>query len=190
MNTHVTLLDPADPQDMPGDVQAALTGDGPVALLGILANSAGAFNAQGALSAYLTRRSGLDASLRELGILAAAVALDCRYVFAHHFERALDAGATEAVVYAIVQGRTGDLDELTSAVVNLARSAANGQLVSGAIAQLLREHLTATDRADLVLAVTFYVMVSRQCQLLGVEIEPARRDFNQIFQTMNEGSAS
>lgn len=179
----MALIESIDPASLPPAERGMLEGAGPVALLGALANSAGALAAQGVLSAQVGRNSLLDARLRELAILQVARSLRCHYVFVHHVDRALSGGATPDEVRAIASGWTArsGTDEGTLAVLAFARNAAFGTCPSDAVTWRLRDMLPADQRTDLLIATTFYGMVARQCQLLGLKIEPALTGIAEVY---------
>ena len=145
-------------------------------LYSVLANQPPALEAFLGMSAYVRDGSSLDPGLRELTILATALALGQEYEVAHHTEAARRAGVPAAKVEAVGPG--GSLDDLTDVercAVEFAREVAATRTCTDETFLRMSSLFSSEEMVDLVVTTAWYHLCAVILGSLKVELEaPAR----------------
>ena len=138
----------------------------------LLLNSPDAAEAVGALGEYVRFRSPLDPAAREIAILAAAMEMGSDYVWKHHEPVARRAGVRDATIEAIRSGRAPmGLPAKEGVFAQAAREIVRNGTLTDRTFQAIHHLLGAALTVDLVVAVTYYVMLARALGSLGVDLE-------------------
>ncbi|HSD11861.1 MAG TPA: carboxymuconolactone decarboxylase family protein [Candidatus Binatia bacterium] len=126
------------------------------------------------LGSAILAQQKLSAKLRELAILRVANLSPCRYEWVQHVSLAMLMGVTRLQVDAIERDEIHApcFDEAERLVLELATELTRGVRGSEATFERLRERFSPQEIVELILAVGYYMMVSRLIETTGVEIEP------------------
>ncbi len=139
---------------------------------GLLLNSPDAAEAVGALGEYVRWGSPLDPAAREIAILAAAMEMGSDYVWKHHEPVARRVGVRDATIEAIRSGRAPmGLPAKEGVFAQAAREIVRDGTLTDRTFQAIHHLLGAELTVDLVVAVTYYVMLARALGSLGVDLE-------------------
>jgi alkylhydroperoxidase family enzyme len=114
----------------------------------------------------------IEARLRELAIMAVALATGATYEFDHHWNSALRAGLRREQLEQLADAETSDaFDESERAIVRYAREATLSLEVSDETWSSLRSHFSVREAMDVVMAVAWYNAVARILLPMEIEIE-------------------
>ena len=109
--------------------------------------------------------------LRELMILRGAQLMRSEYEWAQHLRMARAAGVREDQIAALADWRrSAAFDEKEKAALALAEDVTNGR-VSDAVYAQARKHFDAHDYVELAIVASFYAMVGRMLDAMGIELE-------------------
>jgi alkylhydroperoxidase family enzyme len=142
----------------------------------LLVHSPGGARAFGRLGHYLRNKSELNPRLRELAILQVGYVARASYEYAHHIEIGMAAGVSEADIFAMekeTSGESGGLDEVSTAVLRLARAMAEDRPLDEPTFQLLESALGRPNLIDLVIGIAIYCGVVRKLRVFEIDLEAA-----------------
>ncbi len=115
--------------------------------------------------------------LRELVILRGAQLMASEYEWAQHLKMARKAGVPEAQIAALASWRTSpSFDAKEKAALALAEEVTRGKVSDATQAEALR-HFDMQDYVELSLTASFYAMVGRMLDAMGVQLEADARDY-------------
>jgi alkylhydroperoxidase family enzyme len=146
-----------------------------IALYKQLIHSPGALRAFQGLGSYIRFGSSLDGRLRELAILQVGYLARSPYEWSHHIKIAHDFGVTDADIQALIditEGRTAELDTITSLVLGGAREITLHGKMAAETFHALQAHLPNEPLVDLIVSISFYNAVVRVLASLEIDVEP------------------
>jgi alkylhydroperoxidase family enzyme len=160
--------------DMPADVseELARVGGEPINLYRALANAPEMLRAYLKLSWGLRLDADTPRALRELLILRGAQVAESEYEWRHHVRMARAAGVPDQQIDALHDWRNaGDTFSAPErAALALAEDVTRGS-VSDDTAAELAHHFSEAERVELILTGSFYAMVARLLDAMGVPLE-------------------
>ena len=116
-------------------------------------------------------------ALRELVILRGAQLSASEYEWAQHLKMARKAGVREAQINALPDWRVSpEFDTKEKAALALAEAVTRGR-VSNEVYQEARRHFDEQDYVELAVTASFYAMVARTLDALGIQLEPEFADY-------------
>ena len=116
-------------------------------------------------------------ALRELVILRGAQLSASEYEWAQHLKMARKAGVREAQINALPDWRVSpEFDTKEKAALALAEAVTRGR-VSNEVYQEARRHFDEQDYVELAVTASFYAMVARTLDALGIQLEPEFSDY-------------
>ena len=111
-------------------------------------------------------------SLRELVILRGAQLMRSEYEWAQHLPMARKAGVTEAQIAALPAWKTSSsFNPKEKAALALAEDVTYGKVSDEVYAEAMR-HFDHHDYVELAIVASFYAMVGRMLDAMGVQLEP------------------
>jgi alkylhydroperoxidase family enzyme len=117
-------------------------------------------------------------ALRELVILRGAQLMASEYEWAQHLKMARKAGVSEAQIAALSSWRSAAcFDAKEKAALALAEEVTRGRVSDATQAEALR-HFDMQDYVELSLTASFYAMVGRMLDAMGVQLEPDAREYS------------
>jgi alkylhydroperoxidase family enzyme len=168
------MTEPLPLLDMPPDVseELARVGGEPINLYRALANAPEMLRAYLKLSWGLRLDADTPRALRELLILRGAQVAESEYEWRHHVRMARAAGVPDEQIDALGDWReAGDLfSPAERAALALAEDVTRGS-VSDATAAEFARHYNEAERVELILTGSFYAMVARLLDAMGVPLE-------------------
>jgi alkylhydroperoxidase family enzyme len=175
--SRVPLLDGdgADPSLAPVFERFASEGREPIALYRALANAPDLLGAYSGL-ARAVRAEG-DAALRETLTLRIAVLTDSEYEWSHHYRLALKAGVAEEKVEAIPNWRASELFDARERAALACIDELHRNAVTDATFAELSRHFDDAEAVWVIILGSFYELVARVAQGLGVPVEAAYQPF-------------
>lgn len=178
-------IEPRDVDQLPephgGAYQQAMTGrTGPrINIHGTVAHSPAVLVAFVGFANALRNDTVLDPRLRELTVLTVSRAKGADYEFGKHANLALSVGVPREQIEAIEANRvgpddlqTGPFDDVTRAVVALARESVTNVRVSDATWAAAAAHLSEQELVEVLLHVGMYSMTAHLTEGVQVDIEP------------------
>jgi alkylhydroperoxidase family enzyme len=115
--------------------------------------------------------------LRELVILRGAQLMRSEYEWAQHLPMARKAGVREAQIAALADWSSSpEFDAREKAALALAEAVTQGRVSDAVYAQAMR-HFDHHDFVELSAVASFYAMVGRMLDAMGVQLEPEVRDY-------------
>jgi alkylhydroperoxidase family enzyme len=126
------------------------------------------------LGSTILAQQKLSAKLRELAILRVANLSGSRYEWVQHLSLAMLVGATRAQVDAIEKGDVDAacFDDTERLVLHFATEVLRDARCSDEMFAAMRQTFSPQEIVELVLAVGYYMMIARLCEVTGVDIEP------------------
>lgn len=127
---------------------------------------------------YLRHEAGLDARLRELGILQVACTSGSVYEYVQHLKIGREFGLNDADLAAVAietVGQDSGLDPLARLVMRAAREMAQGHAAHPDTMRELAAALTPEHLVDLVFTLAFYVGFGRLTGSFQLEVEDDRK---------------
>ena len=116
--------------------------------------------------------------LRELVILRGAQLMASEYEWAQHLKMARKAGVSEAQIAALSSWRTSSsFDAKEKAALAIAEEVTRGKVSDATQAEALK-HFDMQDYVELALTASFYAMVGRMLDAMGVQLEPDAREYS------------
>jgi alkylhydroperoxidase family enzyme len=116
--------------------------------------------------------------LRELVILRGAQLMRSEYEWAQHLPMARKAGVREAQIAALADWSSSpEFDAREKAALALAEAVTQGRVSDAVYAQAMR-HFDHHDFVELSAVASFYAMVGRMLDAMGVQLEPEVRDYS------------
>jgi alkylhydroperoxidase family enzyme len=116
-------------------------------------------------------------ALRELVILRGAQVAQSEYEWAQHLKMARRAGVREAQITALAHWRaSAEFDAREKAALALAEAVTQGRVSDEVYKEAMR-HFDHHDYVELAVTAGFYAMVARVLDAMGVQLEPAFRDY-------------
>ena len=116
--------------------------------------------------------------LRELVILRGAQLMASEYEWAQHLKMARKAGVSEAQIGNLASWRTSSsFDAKEKAALAIAEEVTRGKVSDATQAEALR-HFDMQDYVELALTASFYAMVGRMLDAMGVQLEPEAREYS------------
>jgi alkylhydroperoxidase family enzyme len=147
-------------------------GDPPLHIFAALANIPNLLDPLLTLTKEMREGAVIEARLRELAIMAVALATGAPYEFDHHWNSALKAGLRREQLEQLAGTETSDaFDDSERAIVRYAREATLSVEVSDETWSALRRHFSERETMDVVMAVAWYNAVARMLLPLEIEIE-------------------
>ena len=117
-------------------------------------------------------------ALRELVILRGAQLMRSEYEWAQHLPMARKAGVTEEKIKNLEKWRTSNaFDERERAALALAEAVTNGR-VTDEVHRQATAQFDHHDYVELAVVASFYAMVGRMLDAMGVELEPEVRGYS------------
>jgi alkylhydroperoxidase family enzyme len=117
-------------------------------------------------------------ALRELVILRGAQLMASEYEWAQHLKMARKAGVSEAQIAALSSWKSAAcFDAKEKAALALAEEVTRGRVSDATQAEALR-HFDMQDYVELSLTASFYAMVGRMLDAMGVQLEPDAREYS------------
>ncbi len=143
-----------------------------------LANHPGLVAAWSDFSKALRHGSRTPRALRELVILRGAQLMRSEYEWAQHLKMARKAGVSEAQIQALASWKSSSVfDAREKAALTLAEAVTNGRVTDDVYAEAMR-HFDHHDYVELAITASFYAMVGRTLDAMGVQLEPDFKDFS------------
>lgn len=128
-------------------------------------------------AATLRHASRTPRGLRELVILRGAQLCRSEYEWAQHLRMARKAGVSEAQIAALARWRdSAEFDAKEKAALALGEAVTQGQ-VSDAVHREAMQHFDHHDYVELAVTASFYAMVARTLDALGIQLEPDFRGY-------------
>jgi alkylhydroperoxidase family enzyme len=126
------------------------------------------------LGSSILAQQKLSAKLRELAILRVANLCGSRYEWVQHLSLAMLVGATRAQVDAIEKGEVeaGCFDDVERLVLDFATQMVRNVNCSEDTFAAMRHTFSPQEIVELVVAVGYYMMIARLCEVTGVDVEP------------------
>ena len=116
-------------------------------------------------------------ALRELVILRGGQLMRSEYEWAQHLPMARKAGVREAQINALANWRSSsEFDEREKAALELAEAVTNGRVSDDVYAKVTR-HFDHHDYVELAAVASFYAMVGRMLDAMGVPLDDDVRDY-------------
>jgi alkylhydroperoxidase family enzyme len=116
--------------------------------------------------------------LRELLILRGAQIMGSEYEWAQHLRMARKAGVREAQIAALADWRaSAEFTPREKAALAIAEQVTQGRVSDEVYAEAMR-HFDHQDFVELSLTASFYAMVGRMLDAMGVQLEPDCRDYS------------
>ena len=142
-----------------------------------LANHPGLIAAWTEFSKMLRHDTRTPRALRELVILRGGQLMGSEYEWAQHLPMARKAGVREAQIESLSQWRTsGEFDEREKAALALAEEVTQGRVSDAVYAQAMR-HFDHHDYVELAAVASFYAMVGRMLDAMGVPLDADVADY-------------
>src|SRR3954453_11534459 len=143
-----------------------------------LANHPGLLAAWSEFSKALRHDSRTPRALRELVILRGAQLMRSDYEWAQHLKMARKAGVREAQIAALAAWQSSpEFTAQEKAALGLAEAVTHGKVSDEVYAEAMR-HFDHHDYVELAVTASFYAMVGRMLDAMGVQLEPEFRDFS------------
>ncbi|HEV7642013.1 MAG TPA: carboxymuconolactone decarboxylase family protein [Gaiellaceae bacterium] len=147
-------------------------GDPPLHVFAALANIPNLLDTLLTFTREMREGAAIERRLRELAIVAVALATDATYELEHHWNTALAAGLRREQLEQLADAETSDaFDERERAIVRYAREATLSLNVSDETWSGLRSHFSVREAMDVVMAVAWYNAVARVLLPLQIELE-------------------
>ena len=147
-------------------------GDPPPNIFLALANIPNLLDPLLSFTGEMREGAAIEARLRELAIMVAALTTGAHYEFNHHWNSALAAGVRREQLEQLAEADSSDVfDDIERAIVRYAREATLSLEVSDETWSALRRHLSEREAMDVVMAVAWYNAVARMILPLKVERE-------------------
>jgi alkylhydroperoxidase family enzyme len=147
-------------------------GDPPLHIFAALANIPNLLDPLLTFTREMREGAAIEARLRELAIMAVALATGATYEFDHHWNSALEAGLRPEQLEQLADAETSDaFDDRERAIVRYAREATLSLEVSDETWSALRGHFSVRETMDVVMAVAWYNAVARMLLPMEIEIE-------------------
>ncbi len=146
-----------------------------IALYKQLVHSPDALRAFQGLGGYIRWKSKADPRLRELAILQVGWLAQSPYEWSHHVKIGYDFGVTDADIEGLIaesDGKTSNLDTLSSLVCRGAREITADGAMAQATFDALQMHMTNEQLVDLIITTGFYNAVVRVLASLQIDVEP------------------
>jgi alkylhydroperoxidase family enzyme len=152
----------------------------------MMAHSPGTLRGVQSLGEQILSRQTLSAKLREIAILRVARRSGATYEWEQHIPIAAACGVTQEQIRAVTDGDTGAacFDELESAVLAASDELLEGARLSDGAMASLTTFLSPAEIIELIVAVSFYMLIARFLESTGVEVEatvPKSEDINPRF---------
>jgi alkylhydroperoxidase family enzyme len=126
----------------------------------------------------LRNHSRTPRALRELVILRGGQLCRSEYEWAQHLKMARKAGVREAQIAALASWRTSsEFDAKEKAALALGEAVTQGR-VSDEVYQEAMRHFDHHDYVELAVTASFYAMVARVLDAMGVQLEPDFREYS------------
>jgi 4-carboxymuconolactone decarboxylase len=117
-------------------------------------------------------------SLRELVILRGAQLMRSEYEWAQHLPMARKAGVTEAQIKDLPSWKTSaNFNVKEKAALALGEAVTQGRVSDEVYAEATR-HFDHHDYVELALVASFYAMVGRMLDAMGVQLEPEMKNYS------------
>jgi len=117
-------------------------------------------------------------SLRELVILRGAQLMRSEYEWAQHLPMARKAGVSEAQIQALPSWKSSPhFDAREKAALALAEAVTQGKVGDEVYAEAMRQ-FDHHDYVELALVASFYAMVGRMLDAMGVQLEPEVKNYS------------
>ena len=117
-------------------------------------------------------------ALRELVILRGAQLMRSEYEWAQHLPMARKAGVSEEKINELAKWRTSKaFDNREKAALALAEAVTNGR-VSDEVHKQAMAQFDDHDYVEIAVVASFYAMVGRMLDAMGVQLEPEVRDYS------------
>lgn len=117
-------------------------------------------------------------SLRELVILRGAQLMRSEYEWAQHLPMARKAGVSEAQIQALPAWKSSPhFDAREKAALALAEAVTQGKVGDEVYAEAMRQ-FDHHDYVELALVASFYAMVGRMLDAMGVQLEPEVKNYS------------
>jgi alkylhydroperoxidase family enzyme len=126
------------------------------------------------LGSTILAQQKLSAKLRELAILRVANLSGSRYEWVQHVSLAMLVGATRAQVDAIEKGDVDGacFDDVERLVLHFTTEIMTEVRCSDDMFTAMRRHFSPQEIVELVIAVGYYMMIARLCEVTAVDVEP------------------
>jgi alkylhydroperoxidase family enzyme len=142
-----------------------------------LANHPALIAAWTEFSKMLRHDTRTSRALRELVILRGGQLMGSEYEWAQHLPMARKAGVREAQITSLASWRTSaEFDEREKAALALAEEVTQGKVSDSVHAQAMR-HFDAHDYVELAAVASFYAMVGRMLDAMGVPLDADVADY-------------
>jgi alkylhydroperoxidase family enzyme len=142
----------------------------PINIVRITAHSPNFTRALMDFGKYIRSGTKLPQRYLEMGIIAAAWEAQIEYEWIHHVGLALDAGAPEADIRALMAG--SDIAEPAGSIVTLARQIATRGGADDDVFARVEAAIGREQLVDLVFIVSMYCGITRFLTTFGIEVEP------------------
>ena len=117
-------------------------------------------------------------ALRELVILRGAQLMRSEYEWAQHLPMARKAGVSEAQIKDLPSWRaSANFSAREKAALALAEAVTQGRVTDEVYAEAMR-HFDHHDYVELAIVASFYAMVGRMLDAMGVQLEPEVRNYS------------
>ncbi len=158
----------------------------PMNIFRMMAHSPGSLRGIQSLGEQILSRQTFSAKLREIAILRVARQSGATYEWEQHIPIAIACGVSQEQVDALTKGdaAAGCFDDQDKAVLAATDELLVGAKLSDGALQSLRGFLSPAEIIELIVAVSFYMLIARFLESTGVEVEetvPKSEDIDSRF---------
>jgi 4-carboxymuconolactone decarboxylase len=168
-------IDPTDPRTSTVLARFAAEGRAPIALYRALANAPEVLAGFNGLSDALRNRLLLAANLRELAILRTAQLAKSSYIWAHHKQMAICAGASNEQIDQLGRWMSSDVFDARECSLLTCTDEMHDLNVSDETFELMQRFFDANQIVELAMTVAHYQCAARLIQCFGLTIENCYR---------------
>ena len=146
-----------------------------ITLFKCMTHSPNAARAFQGLGGFIRHKSGLDARLREIAILAVGWITQAPYEWSHHVKIGQDFGVTESDIRGVMaacDGKPNELEPIARLIIEAAREMTTDLAVSDATFAALQKAFNNEHLTDLVITMAFYNAVVRYLGTMRIDVEP------------------
>lgn len=161
-----------DPADLSPDTREYLAKLPPINIFRMMAGGEGLLRAFSRFGTHLLYKTKLDPVLREIAIVRVGVLSNAGYEVFQHEAISRQLGMSDELIAAIHEGPdAAAFDDAQREVMRFTDDVVANVRASDETFEPLRARLSAQELQELVVAIGFYMAVSRYLETFGVEVE-------------------